>query len=254
MIFKHILEDAINDLDKNNDGSKEMKELQDVVSDNNDINRQEIDDAQEAEFGPDEHVDDIMDEGVGSVIAASAAAALLLFGPMFIGKKIAEYRMKKELAASRQAIYNNMDVIKQALTAAEKDPEVAKYKHCKVNKMSFDQFNAKYPSDESKINPKSVKQLAKYEFYVIDINNTWFITTIVDRKSGYATSYVNTKFKNPEDLPSHYIFSKISIASGVWLNGLTNLLTWYDEQNAVDAGDAAAKAREEAIKTGREFA
>ena len=57
MIFKHILEDAINDLDKNNDGSKEMKELQDVVSDNNDINRQEIDDAQEAEFGPDEHVD-----------------------------------------------------------------------------------------------------------------------------------------------------------------------------------------------------
>ena len=62
MFYHSLLEDSINDLDKNNDGAAEMKELQDVVADDNDINTQEIEDAQDAEFGPDDSVKDIMDE------------------------------------------------------------------------------------------------------------------------------------------------------------------------------------------------
>ena len=55
--------DSINDLDKKNDGAKEMKELQDEIG-GNDINRTEIYDAQDAEFGPDDNINDIMESAI----------------------------------------------------------------------------------------------------------------------------------------------------------------------------------------------
>lgn len=61
-IYRAMLEDSINDLDTNNDGAKETKELMDVI-DKQEINAQEVEDAQDAEFGPDD-VDDILDETV----------------------------------------------------------------------------------------------------------------------------------------------------------------------------------------------
>lgn len=64
-IYRAMLEDSINDLDTNNDGAKETKELMDVI-DKQEINTQEVEDAQDAEFGPDD-VDDILDETVMAI-------------------------------------------------------------------------------------------------------------------------------------------------------------------------------------------
>ena len=61
-IYRALLEeDEINVIDNNdNDGYEEVKDLMDVIDDG-EINMQEVEDAADAEFGPDD-VDDIMDE------------------------------------------------------------------------------------------------------------------------------------------------------------------------------------------------
>lgn len=69
-IYRSLIEDSINDLDTNNDGYKETKELMDQIE-GNDINRQEIDDAQDADFGPDD-IDDIMDEACMAIAESQA--------------------------------------------------------------------------------------------------------------------------------------------------------------------------------------
>lgn len=61
-IYRTLLEeDEINVIDnKDNDGYEEVKDLMDVIDDG-EVNIQEVEDAADAEFGPDD-VDDIMDE------------------------------------------------------------------------------------------------------------------------------------------------------------------------------------------------
>ena len=71
-LYRTLLEDdTINALDNDNDGYEEARDLMDVIDDE-EINAQEIEDAQEAEFGPDD-IDDIMDE-TAMIIAESEMA------------------------------------------------------------------------------------------------------------------------------------------------------------------------------------
>ena len=65
-IYRTLLEEEVPHLDDNNNPDDQIKELQDVIEDQ-DANQAEQDAAQDAEFGPDCGVDDIMDESAMAI-------------------------------------------------------------------------------------------------------------------------------------------------------------------------------------------
>jgi len=80
-IYRTLLEeDEINVIDnEDNDGFEEVKDLMEVIDDG-EINMQEVEDAADAEFGPDEDVEDIMDEFCLLIAESESAWNLVLEG------------------------------------------------------------------------------------------------------------------------------------------------------------------------------
>lgn len=76
-IYRTLLEEEVPHLDDNNNPDEQIKELQDVIEDQ-DANQAEQDAAQDAAYGPDCGVDDIMDESAMAIYEFEAGHAQIM--------------------------------------------------------------------------------------------------------------------------------------------------------------------------------
>lgn len=76
-IYRTLLEEEVPHLDDNNNPDDQIKELQDVIEDQ-DANQAEQDAAQDAAYGPDCGVDDIMDESAMAIYEFEAGHAQIM--------------------------------------------------------------------------------------------------------------------------------------------------------------------------------
>ena len=99
--YRSFLEEEMDTpiLDDNN--SPEIKEIEDIVNDQ-DANAEEQDDAQAAEFGPDDGVDDILDESYIAIAEAEGE-----FNKIVMSIGIHELN---ETVAGREVIYEAVDI------------------------------------------------------------------------------------------------------------------------------------------------
>lgn len=102
-VYRAWLEEEIPHLDDTNDPDGQIKELEDIIADN-DANEEEQNDAQEAAFGPDGGVDDIMEE-------SWLAIAEFEQGHNDIMKAIGAHELN-EAVDGREFLFESMDDVK----------------------------------------------------------------------------------------------------------------------------------------------
>ena len=100
-IYRTLLEEEVPHLDDNNNPDEQIKELQDVIEDQ-DANQAEQDAAQDAAYGPDCGVDDIMDESAYAIYEFECGHAQIM-------QAIGMHELQ-EAAAGREFIFEAADI------------------------------------------------------------------------------------------------------------------------------------------------
>lgn len=100
-IYRTILEEELDIPILDDDNSPEIKEIEDIISDQ-DANGYEQDEAQAAEFGPSDGVEDIMDESFMAI-----AEAEIEFNKLMMAVGLHEVN---ESAAGREVLYEAVDI------------------------------------------------------------------------------------------------------------------------------------------------
>ena len=116
-IYRTLIEEEVPHLDDNNNPDEQIKELQDVIEDQ-DANQAEQDAAQDAAYGPDCGVDDIMDESAMAIYEFEAGHAQIM-------QAIGIHELQ-EAATGRDFIFEAADV--KGFFKSVKDKIVAFFK------------------------------------------------------------------------------------------------------------------------------
>ena len=116
-IYRTLLEEEVPHLDDNNNPDEQIKELQDVIEDQ-DANQAEQDAAQDAAYGPDCGVDDIMDESAYAIYEFECGHAQIM-------QAIGMHELQ-EAAAGREFIFEAADI--KGFFKSVKDKIVAFFK------------------------------------------------------------------------------------------------------------------------------
>lgn len=168
-IYRTWLEEEVPHLDETNDPDGQIKELEDIIA-NSDANEAEQDDAQEAAFGPDGGVDDILDESWVAIAEFEA-------GNNDIMKAIG-YHELNEAAEGREFVLESMDDIKGFFKSA-KDKIIAFFKKvwsviqrwagniaalATTNKKFVEKYGAKIDQGYSLVKGDKAKSLKGFSF------------------------------------------------------------------------------------------
>lgn len=187
-IYRTLLEDNVNILDSDNDGSKEMKELMGEI-DNAEINASEVENAAEAEFGDGESVSDIMDESY-MIIAESEMAWNEVM--QAIGIREADYARR-----GVEVIYEAPDI--KGFFKKAKDKIVETFKKIweviqrwaknvmatvTLNKKFAEKYATQIAEGEKIYNrDKSIKRIDGYSFAGLDAGIKMFTVEFVSEKA-----------------------------------------------------------------------
>ena len=173
-IYRTLLEEEVPHLDDNNNPDDQIKELQDVIDDH-DANEAEQQAAQDAAFGPDCGVDDIMDESAIAIYEFEAGHAAIM-------QALGMHELQ-EAATGREFIMEGADI--KGFFKSIKDKIVSFFKKvwsvlqrwagnigavCVTNKKFADKYASKMSDGYSIVTSSSYKgkKLKGYEFSGVD--------------------------------------------------------------------------------------
>lgn len=173
-IYRTLLEEEVPHLDDNNNPDDQIKELQDVIEDQ-DANQAEQDAAQDAAYGPDCGVDDIMDESAMAIFEFEAGHAQIM-------QAIGMHELQ-EASMGREFIMEAADI--KGFFKSVKDKVVAFFKKVwsvlqrwagnltavfTSNKKFYSKYSAQIKAGFAKKDSGDSKKPKGYEFNIGEIN------------------------------------------------------------------------------------
>ena len=173
-IYRTLLEEEVPHLDDNNNPDDQIKELQDVIEDQ-DANQAEQDAAQDAAYGPDCGVDDIMDESAMAIFEFEAGHAQIM-------QAIGMHELQ-EASMGREFIMEAADI--KGFFKSVKDKVVAFFKKVwsvlqrwagnltavfTSNKKFYSKYSAQIKAGFAKKGSGDSKKPKGYEFNIGEIN------------------------------------------------------------------------------------